>query len=53
VNQKAVLERADRAVDVPKVVDRRPLGLDTGLQRVLDRVSQPGQLGSGQPPGGP
>ena len=41
VDEEAVLEGAAGAVDVAEVVDRRALGVDPGVQRVLDRVAQP------------
>jgi hypothetical protein len=39
VHEELILERAAGTVDVPKVVDRRALGVDSGGERRLDRVA--------------
>ena len=51
MDEEPLLEGAAGAVDVAKVVDRRPLGVDPGLQRLLDRVAQRLELPTRQPTG--
>src|SRR5689334_1853395 len=53
VDEKLILERAPRAVDMPEVVDRSALGLDPSRERRFDRIAQPLPLWPGEPPGLP
>jgi hypothetical protein len=53
MDQEAVLEGAAGAVDVAEVVDRGSLCVDSRLERVLDRVAEPRELGAREPAHGP
>ena len=54
MHEKAVLEAPASAVEMSKIVDRRPLRVDAGSEHVTDRVSQQRVLlprqGAGRPP---
>src|SRR5437588_8499665 len=49
VDQEPVLEGATGAVQMPKIVDRRALGVDPGGECLLDGVPQARPLCPGQP----
>jgi hypothetical protein len=51
VHQESVLEGPARAVDVAEVVDRRPFGVDSRRQGLLDGRSQQLELRGREPPG--